>query len=91
MYEWFHEELVVTRSNINLHSHRIKLSCNNRADRRNDNAFQPLPQFRFSTESECDIAEPSNLGRTCEGDRIHPASSHFGNDGDHARIVESEA
>ena len=47
-----------------------------------------MPQFRFSTEGACDIAEPSNLGRTCKGDRVDLARSHFGNDGDHARIVD---
>ncbi len=78
----------IARSNIHLHSNCIKLGYNNRPNRRNDNAFQPLPQFRFSTEGACDIAEPSNLRRTCKGDRVDPAGSHFGNDGDHARIVD---
>ena len=87
-HEWLHEELVVARSDIYLDSHRIKLGFNNRPDRRNDNAPQALPQFGFSTEGAGDITEPSNLGRTCKGDRVYPAGSHFGNDGDHARIVD---
>jgi len=87
-YEWLHEETVVTRSNVHLHSNRIEFGCNNGPDCRNDDAFEALPQLRFSTERARDIAEPSNLGRTCEGNRVDLASSHFGNDGDYARIVD---
>ena len=31
---------------------------------------------------------PSNLGRAREGDRVDLARSHFGNNSDHARIVD---
>ena len=47
-----------------------------------------LPQLRFSTEGAGDVAEPSNLGRAREGDRVDLARSHFGNNSDHARIVD---
>ena len=87
-YERLHEERVVARSNVHLNSNRIELGCNNGPDRRNDDAFEALPQFRFSTEGACDVAEPSNLGRACEGDRVDLAGSHFGNDSNHARVVD---
>jgi len=86
-YEWLHKECVVTRSNVHLHSNRTELGGNNGPDRRNDDAFEASPQFRFSTEGARDIAEPSNLGRTCEGDRVDLAGSHFGNDSDYPRVV----
>ena len=71
-----------------MYPHRLKLGGNNGPDRRNDNAFEALPQLRFSTEGAGDIAKPSNLGRTCEGDRVDLARRHFGNDSNHARIVD---
>jgi hypothetical protein len=49
--------------------------------------LEALPQLCFSTEGACDITEPSNLGRACEGDRVDLASRHFGDDVEHARIV----
>ena len=42
-YEWLHEERVVMRSNVHLHSKRIELCSNNRPDGRNDDAFEALP------------------------------------------------
>jgi hypothetical protein len=81
------EERLVTRSNVDPHPKRFKLCGNNWADGRDDDALEALPQLCFSTEGACDIAESPNLGRACEGDRINLTGSHFGNDSDHARIV----
>src|SRR5262245_31870271 len=86
-YEWLHEERVVTRSDVHLHAKCIEFGGHNGTNRRNDDAFETLPQLRFSTEGACDVSEPSNLGRACEGDRVDLAGSHFGNDSHHARIV----
>ena len=87
-YEWLHEERVVSRRNVHLHSNCVEFGGNNGTNRRNDDAFETLPQLRFSTEGARDIAEASNLGRTCEGDRVDLAGSHFGNDSNHARVVD---
>jgi len=57
------------------------------ADSRNGDAFEALKQFRLSAGRAGDVAEPSNLGRAREGDRVDLASSHLGDDSDHARIV----
>jgi hypothetical protein len=70
-----------------LDSNCIELGSNNGPNRRNDDAFETLPQLRFSTKGACDVSEPSNLGRACEGDRVDLAGSHFGNDSHYARIV----
>ena len=69
------------------HPKHLKLGGSNWAYGRDHGAFKALPQLDFPTEGACDIAKPSNLGRACEGDRVDLASSHFGNDSDHARIV----
>jgi hypothetical protein len=82
-----HEERIVTRSHVDPHPKRLKLGGSNWAYGRDHGAFKALPQLDFPTEGACDIAKPSNLGRACEGDRVDLASSHFGNDSDHARIV----
>src|SRR5262249_36809718 len=71
-----------------LYSKCIELGGNNWSHRRNDDAFEALSELRFSTESAGDIAKPSNLGRTCEGDRVDLARSHFGNDSNHALIFD---
>ena len=86
-YEWLHEERVVMRNNVHLHSNCVELGCNNGSNRRNDYAFETVPQLRFSTEGAGDVSEPSNLGRACKGDRVDLAGSHFSNHGHHARIV----
>ena len=62
----------------------IALSSADGPDRRNDDAFETLPRLRFSTKGSCDVTEPSNLWRACEGDRVDLAGSHFGNDSNHA-------
>jgi len=54
---------------------------------RHDDTLEALPQLCCSTQGACDIAEPSNLGRACKGNRINLARSHFGHNSDHARIV----
>jgi hypothetical protein len=76
------------RSDVHLHSHRIELGGNNGTDSRNDDAFEALPQFCFSIKGARDMAEPPNLGRACEGDRIDLAASHFVNNGDYLRIID---
>jgi hypothetical protein len=86
-YQGLHEERVVTRNNVDPHPKRLKLCGNNWPDGRDHDALEALTQLRFSTEVMCDIAEPSNLRRACEGDSVDLAGSHFGNDGEHARIV----
>jgi hypothetical protein len=52
----------------------------NWADGCDGDAFEALKQFRFSARRAGDVAEPSNLGRAREGDRVDSAGSHFGDD-----------
>jgi hypothetical protein len=85
--EWPHKERIVARRNIHMHPKRFELCSNDRTDSRDGDAFQASLQFRFSTRRAGDVAKSSNLRRAGEGDRVDPAGSHLGDDGDHAGIV----
>jgi hypothetical protein len=71
-----------------VHTKRLKLCRNDRANCRNGYTLEGLNQFRFSAGGAGDFAESANLGRACEGNRIDLACGHIVHYRDHARIVD---